>query len=116
MKYQKAKYDYIESIKVWYVEPFGLIDQPAAFVYYPGENCGVQVMIGDSLESFCDILREAAAELGCELKETWGVKGIASTDPYWDGKPTFRCGRCSIEHDVHENVAQVLYQRLGGSR
>jgi hypothetical protein len=42
-----------------------------------------------------------------------GVAGLAATDPEWDGKPTFVCANpaCGAVHDVHENVAMVLWER-----
>lgn len=106
----KSKQTRNKVISVWYIEPFGsIVLRPFTVIQYPdGElNC----MSGDTLASSQTILRETAQETGYELRETWGVHGLAKTDPYWDGQPTFRCGNCNILHHTHENVAENLYKR-----
>ena len=102
-----------QTMRVWYVRPFGSIKEEVAFMQ-PDTGGAVSVLTG-SIESSRQIIRESVDETDIEidLVETFGTKGIAITDPMWNGQPTFRCGnkKCNAVHDVHENVAQNLYQR-----
>lgn len=101
-------------VYVWYVQPVGDIPEPITFIYDPRLQ-DVVLVPGDfasSRQLFVDSMEATTAQTGIhfELRETHGVEGLAATDRQWDGKPTFRCNNCDTEHDVHKNVAQVLYQ------
>jgi hypothetical protein len=64
------------------------------------------------------MLKETLQELAgsIQLIETWGTSGLAETDPMWDGRQsnTSKNPKCSCfgrPKDVHQNVAEILYQR-----
>jgi hypothetical protein len=76
------------------------------------DNGKLQLMRPITREEYINLLAELRTVGNVEAVE--GVQGIAVTDPHWDSKPTFRCGNCEVLHDVHENVAQVLFQRSTG--
>lgn len=97
---------------VWYIPPFGeIVTEPLTVLWFPGQKL---IMLGGSLEKSKMIVKEAGADMPDApiIRETNGLKGLAKTDPEWNGEPTFQCGHCDLAHDVDENVAEVLYQRF----
>src|SRR5579872_1821306 len=99
------------AVQIWYVDPFDAIDQPVTFFKFSsipevtmltGSHEKARKTIIDSLSPHADDIK---------IIEVHGVEGLASTDPTWDMRPTFRCDHCAVDHDVHEAMAVNLYRQ-----
>ena len=102
------------------MKPFGSIAEPIAFVWIPeiGVRAIWHIEPGEhSIEHIRDVIVQSCEGAGIdldigEIPITEGVEGIAATDLYWDGEPTFVCANpsCRTKHNAHENMAQALYE------
>lgn len=102
-------------LRVWYIAPFGqIVTTPVAVIWYPDRQTH---LIEGPHERSRKMIQEILSVLpDAEIEEINGIKGIAMTDPHWDGKQTFKCENCDAAHDVDENVATVLYQRFQATK
>jgi hypothetical protein len=110
-KTQRAKAARVERTAgpyIWYVAPFGeIVTEPMTVIWGPGERLTI---LPGPLETSKEIVQLSRTKGLKPTEETDGITGIAITDPNCDGKQTFRCGHCDVEHDVDEKVASILYE------
>ena len=96
-------------VHVWYIAPSGHVTRPMTVVMFaPGDD--VSIMFGN-LSKSRGILRASVSQAHGRLIETNGVKGLAITDPHWDGNDTFYCSHCKRVETVDSAVAANLFQR-----
>ena len=74
------------AVQIWYVQPFGAIDQPCTFVHFPSQP--VALIVGSHVKSRAVIFESLVGMQdvsAAPIIEVNGVEGLWTTAPNWDG-------------------------------
>lgn len=102
-----------QQFKVWIIQAGTLrhVSSDFAIIQVPGEE-KLMVMLGNGA---LDLIKESAQELSLPMPEiVYGTRGLAATDPEWDGQGEYLCEGCGEIETADDRVAGNLYQKAKG--